>query len=161
MVAYVDTNMWNLPTWQTVSRCTGSITILTYFERLLWIGEHRFYFRITNRQVRSLGYSCLCWSPEQNGSFCPSKSPNLCRRVWVLFINIVFRHHGLPTTIVSDRNPHLLLNFGLHCFRRRKQRWQCPPLPTQRRMVRRNAPTESWKTSFAATLHHRPSGPHL
>ena len=146
----MQTNLWSLPICQTIISRT-SITIATYCHYLSGIGERGFCFRITNRQVWSLGHSLFHWSPEHNGLFGFSRSLSRCKRVCGIFYQ-----HRLPTKVIETRD--LILNFGLQCFLRLEQHWQCQPLPTPRRMARRNERIESWKTFFAATVYHSPSG---
>ena len=76
-----------------------------------------------------------------------------------LFIDRVFRQHGLPMAIISDRDPVSRVPSGNRFSECLALNWTCPRLTTPRLMVRRNVSTASLETFYAlCVLRHQSAG---
>ncbi|KAE9101001.1 hypothetical protein PF010_g14600 [Phytophthora fragariae] len=67
------------------------------------------------------------------------------------FIDCVFRHHGLPESIVSDRDPRFTSAFWFSLFHLWVRSCRCRRQHIRRRMTRQSELTGSSKMSFEAT----------
>ncbi|KAE8958889.1 hypothetical protein PF008_g30921 [Phytophthora fragariae] len=67
------------------------------------------------------------------------------------FIDCVFRHHGLPESIVSDRDPRFTSAFWSSLFQLLGTKLSMSTAAHPERMARRSESTGSSKTCFEAT----------
>ena len=72
-----------------------------------------------------------------------SINASACARV---FIDTIFRLHGLPRELVADRDP--LRNSGDPCSKHSERAFRCRPLTTLKHMVRQNVQTAFLRKSF-------------
>ncbi|GMF56535.1 unnamed protein product [Phytophthora fragariaefolia] len=72
-----------------------------------------------------------------------------------LFLDRVFRQHGLPEAVVSDRDPVSRASSGRPSSRCSALAWICPPRTIRRPTVRRNASTALSRMSSAASVLKR------
>ncbi|KAE9050148.1 hypothetical protein PR001_g2663 [Phytophthora rubi] len=54
---------------------------------------------------------------SQDVSSCPGRCHNHCGATAAIFIGIVYRHHVLPTSIISDRDPRFTAAFWIKLFK--------------------------------------------
>jgi len=63
-----------------------------------------------------------------------------------LFLNHVWKHHGLPRKVISDRGPQFIANSPRNSTSYSELSWQ-PPQPTTRRVMDRwNGSTRNWNS---------------
>ena len=74
-----------------------------------------------------------------------SINASACARV---FIDTIFRLHGLPRELVSDRDHVSLRNSGDPCSKHSERAFRCRPLTTLKQMVRQNVQTAFLRKSF-------------
>jgi len=65
-------------------------------------------------------------------------------RAAYLFLNHVWKHHGLPRKVVSDRGPQFVANSPGNSTGYSELSWQPPPPTTHRVMDRWNRSTRNW-----------------
>ena len=63
-----------------------------------------------------------------------------------LFLNHVWKHHGLPQKVVSNRGPQFVAEFTRELYRLLELSWQPPQPTTHREMDRRNRSTRNWNS---------------
>ncbi|GMF53805.1 unnamed protein product [Phytophthora fragariaefolia] len=73
----------------------------------------------------------------------------------MMFLDRVFRQHGLPEAVVSDRDPRFTGKFWTSIFAVLGTRLECPPRIIRRPTVRRNASTALSSMSSAAFVLKR------
>ncbi|KAF1319763.1 Pol protein, partial [Globisporangium splendens] len=85
--------------------------------RLLEVGQHGFRLRFPGRQGAQHRRRRVRRPTEQNGARCTCAQACQCARDGVPILEHVFRYHGLPESIVSDRDPRFTAAFWRELFR--------------------------------------------
>ena len=82
------------------------------------------YLWILSLDFQSLGYEVILVMVDRLSKyahFILLKRPFMAKTVAEAFVKEIVRLHGFPKTIVSDRDPVFLSNFGKKCFASRNQ----------------------------------------
>ncbi|KAF1333193.1 Pol protein, partial [Globisporangium splendens] len=85
--------------------------------RLLEVDQHGFRLRFPGRQDAQHRRRRVRRPTEQNGARCTCAQACQCARDGVPILEHVFRYHGLPESIVSDRDPRFTAAFWRELFR--------------------------------------------
>ena len=79
----------------------------------------------------------------------PCKTTITGKEAALLFLDHVYRLHGMPESIVSDRDPRFTSGSGDMCLSCLVASSTCRPQIIPRPMAKRNVPIESWRMSCA------------
>ncbi|CAH0480333.1 unnamed protein product [Peronospora belbahrii] len=85
--------------------------------------------------------------------FAPVSAHTTAEKTAKIFINLIIRHHGLPYSIVSYRDPGLTSAFGQSCFDYWARVCLCLRRPIQKRMSKRSVSIECLKMSCILMRH--------